>query len=1669
VYKTAGWVSTSIKGLCLSLGLAVGLFAADPAITTTISGTLGSVLGGSGAVVSATYESGGTVQGSAGQFCELAFSNGGGSGASGRVRLTGMNSIASGAKLDELVYGSGYTTAPTQATFVQYTGSGTAATCTGTATVQTKINDPLSLSGTSFSASITGIDPVGVSYNANSITYNNLTASVTVLGFPLQCSSASSTVSVNNVLDGGYDTLTLGNCNTTILGLSGSFTSTIAVPAGTFPAPIPIPFGPTSLVTSPASASEGTYTVTANGSTASTTLGVQGTVGVGCSGCPSESLSTNSLTFGAQQGGSAPASQLVTVNTSPSFAMPYAVTVTTTSGGSWLTVNGSTTTTGGTTGGSFSVDAIPGALAAGTYTGTITVYTASSAVQTVNVTFTVTPPTPTLQSGASSLSFTAVNAAAPASQNLNISSSSSTAISYTVSYSPSGSWLQVSPSSGTQMTPTTESVSINSSALATLTAGTYSGSVTFTCTTSCTNQNSQLTVPVTLTVTAALVPSPTSLSFDYTINGTVPSGLPLGVTSNPASTAVNYNAGASTTNGGNWLTVSPGSATTPTGVTAALNTAVLTGLAAGTYNGNIALSSTYASNGTQNVPVTLVVHPQPTISVSPSTLAFGANVNGADPPSQNVTLTVGNGPISYTVAASPTGGWLSVTPTSGNSSTTLVVSAHTGSLAASTTPYTGTITVTATGASGSPAVVNVNFTVGSNPISTSPASLTFNYQVTGTTPVAQNLTVNTVTAGTPFTATASTNSGGAWLNVNGATSANGTTSQTLSISVANLPTTAGTYTGSITIDDSGQSSNSPYPVPVTLVVSPPPPLTANPTALSFHYQPGGSAPPNQSVALAIGTASVHYTAAVTAGNNYFSVSPGSANTPSSITVSVMNYASLAPGNYTGTITVTPDVSNTLTIPLTLTVSSLAVSPPSLSFSYSSGDVAPPAQSIAVSTTAGNAVAFSAGASTTSGGSWLHLSAASGVTPASLMVSIVPGPLAVGTYTGTVVISAPGYTSQSVAVTLTVLKPKAVIQLSGNTSFVLANTAQPVTSALTVSASDGSAQAFTIAVSGANSSWLSLSAKSGTTPATITATANPSGLTPGLHVAQITVTTPQLTVTTKTFSAQLNITGSNLAASPSSLSFTFQPGSPPPSAQSVALTVANGQGSIALSSVTTDVQWLKVVPITSAPGTLQISVSPSLLTPGTYGGDVVVKGMGSPNTSLQIPVTLTVSALPQFTATPASLSFTYQIGGAASAPQSIALAAGSVPLSFIVTPPGDWLQVSPVRGTTPASLLVTANPTGLAAGTYGGTLSVTATGANASISIPITLTVAGSGPQNTGPLTITPSQLFFSAPAGGSAPAPQTIMVLNSSGGSSFTAASGAAWLTVTPASGTTPASLAVAVNPAGLATGTYTGVVNVTASGSPTPQPVVVTFQVTAASATTPTLQGIINAASGAVGTVSPGMILSIFGQGLGPVTGVSFKAPAEGGTIDTTLGGTQVLFDGNAVPLLYSSNGQVNAIVPFDLTNKASTEMQVMYNGVSSTGMTLPVVAAVPGLFTVDGSGKGQGAILNSDSTVNSKDNPAAAGLPIVLFGTGGGLTDPPSIDGALNPISSTGKLVLPVTVTIGGQPAEVQYYGPAPDLISGVIQINAVIPAGTPSGPAPVIVTVGTATSPPVDVTVK
>ena len=139
-----------------------------------------------------------------------------------------------------------------------------------------------------------------------------------------------------------------------------------------------------------------------------------------------------------------------------------------------------------------------------------------------------------------------------------------------------------------------------------------------------------------------------------------------------------------------------------------------------------------------------------------------------------------------------------------------------------------------------------------------------------------------------------------------------------------------------------------------------------------------------------------------------------------------------------------------------------------------------------------------------------------------------------------------------------------------------------------------------------------------------------------------------------------------------------------------------------------------------------------------------------------------------------------------------------------------------------------------------------------------------------------------------------------------------------------------------------------------------------------------------------------------------------------------------------------------------------VEYNGTRSAPVTLNVTGSVPGIFAADATGKGQGAILNENVSLNNAATPALAGSIIVFYATGEGQTFPAGSDGALALGPVYPKPILPVGVTIGGREAEILYYGAAPTLVAGAMQVNARIPSGTPSGDAPVILRIGQNLSP-------
>ena len=226
---------------------------------------------------------------------------------------------------------------------------------------------------------------------------------------------------------------------------------------------------------------------------------------------------------------------------------------------------------------------------------------------------------------------------------------------------------------------------------------------------------------------------------------------------------------------------------------------------------------------------------------------------------------------------------------------------------------------------------------------------------------------------------------------------------------------------------------------------------------------------------------------------------------------------------------------------------------------------------------------------------------------------------------------------------------------------------------------------------------------------------------------------------------------------------------------------------------------------------------------------------------------------------------------------------------------------------------------------------------------------------------------------------------------------------------------------------------------------------------------GILNAASFRGGPVAPGEIITIYGTLMGPAEIKTLELTGDRLGITDTLSGTRVFFDGQPAPLIYTTEKQLSAIVPYEAQGKTATKVKVEYLNAQSDETEIAVAPTAPAVFTQNASGTGLGAILNQDNSLNATTNGAQRNTIIQIFATGGGQTNPAGQTGRLTgtplPVFPVGR----VTVRINNIDAPVVYSGAAPGLIQGLIQINARVPAAAPLGNAvPIVVRINNVDSP-------
>jgi uncharacterized protein (TIGR03437 family) len=190
---------------------------------------------------------------------------------------------------------------------------------------------------------------------------------------------------------------------------------------------------------------------------------------------------------------------------------------------------------------------------------------------------------------------------------------------------------------------------------------------------------------------------------------------------------------------------------------------------------------------------------------------------------------------------------------------------------------------------------------------------------------------------------------------------------------------------------------------------------------------------------------------------------------------------------------------------------------------------------------------------------------------------------------------------------------------------------------------------------------------------------------------------------------------------------------------------------------------------------------------------------------------------------------------------------------------------------------------------------------------------------------------------------------------------------------------------------------------------------------------------------VAPGSLLAIFGTHLGLATQTASSLP-----LPFSLGGAGVTINGIPAPLLAVSPGQITAQIPFEIT-AGTAEVTVTVGG-QSDSQPVKVVQTAPGTFTIDGLHLFRPGV-------------GRRGDVLTLYLTGQGpvtVAVPTGYAPAATSVAQLPQIVQPVTITIGGQPAQIQFAG-IPSGLVGISQINFVVPQDLTLGDQPLVVSIG------------
>ncbi len=626
--------------------------------------------------------------------------------------------------------------------------------------------------------------------------------------------------------------------------------------------------------------------------------------------------------------------------------------------------------------------------------------------------------------------------------------------------------------------------------------------------------------------------------------------------------------------------------------------------------------------------------------------------------------------------------------------------------------------------------------------------------------------------------------------------------------------------------------------------------------------------------------------------------------------------------------------------------------------------------------------------------------------------------------------------------------------------------------LTISSFDGDQRPFRLE---ANVPWLAFAPANGNVagPLAIAVTANPAGLVTGAYAAQIRIIdtrTGELTLVPVTMT--ISRTPQQLRLSQVGLTFAAREGGAAPPAQSFQV-INSGVGSMgwttSVSTLDAGPGWLTATPSngTSVAGTstpaVNVSINPQGLAAGVYHGLVTATAAGadnSPQSAVVLLNLLPANQQPGPVVDPTGLIFTAAPGGTNPPPQSIRLSnisGRAVNFQTAVDLRGgpNWFTRVPVNGAIQpgqgASIEIRSALGNIAAGAYPAELAITFTPDNVTVRAAVLLVVsAGVSSAAKGaqadcaatrllPVLRTPG-LGFAVSAGW--PTPIEVQVVDdcgqplTAGGVSaefstgdspliFSGAGAGRWSATWAARGI-DAGVRITVR-AESATGVR-GQTEITGGVRDTPnQPAV-------------SKGGVVNAASfRTFEPLAPGSYVSIFGSKLSAEVKLAESLP-----LPVQLADTMAVLGGRPLPLNLTSDGQVNAILPYEVADNTTQQLIVRRGRAYSLPEPVLTATAQPAVFTIDGSGGGQGHIYvftPEGYILADASRPAKAADVLLMYVTGMGPVDVPVRAGEAAPSDPLARVRGQVRVTVQGLEARILFAGLAPGF-AGVYQVNIVVP---------------------------